>query len=125
MKRDMDLIRDILIEIEAHNDWPAGAMITPEDASKRYHLHLLLEAGLVEGKEHHFVGGPIRFSVDGLTWAGHEFLAATSDQNRWNKFKQLVGGGLASLPFPVITKLLADGIEHSARASLQSQGFIG
>lgn len=54
MKRDMDLIREILIEIGAQNDWPATAMITSEDAGKRYHLHRLLETRLAEGKEHLF-----------------------------------------------------------------------
>ena len=125
MKRDMDLVRQLLMEIEQESQWPHGQCITTEDASKSYHLHLLIQSGLAEGKESLVMGGePPQFLISGLTWQGHEFLSASADQGRWSQFKKSAGTGLGSIPFPVIVKLLTDGIEQSVRAALQSHGFM-
>jgi len=125
MKRDMDLIRQLLIEIEQEAEWPGGKCVAPEDASSSYHLHLLIQAGLVEGEENQILGGdPPCFLITGLTWQGHEFLAASADQDRWFRFKKSAGTALSSIPFPVITKLLTDGIELSVRSALESHGFM-
>jgi hypothetical protein len=125
MKRDMDLVRQLLIEIERDVAWPEGTCITPDDSSRSYHLHLLIQAGLLEGTEHQVLGGaPTRFLLTGLTWQGHEFLAASADQDRWSRFKKSAGSALSSIPFPVITKLLVDGAEETVRSALQSHGFL-
>jgi hypothetical protein len=125
MKRDMDLVRQILIEIESDLEWPDGGCFTPDDPVRSYHLHLLLQAGLLEGSEKQVLGGvPPRFLITGLSWQGHEFLAASADQDRWTRFKKSAGTALSSIPFPVITKLLTDGIELSVRSALESHGFM-
>ena len=125
MKRDMNLVRQLLMEIEQESQWPHGHCITTEDTSKSYHLHLLIQSGLVEGKESLVMGEePPQFLISGLTWQGHEFLSASADQGRWSQFMKSAGTGLGSIPFPVIVKLLTDGIEQSVRAALQSHGFM-
>ena len=125
MKRDMDLVRQLSIEIEQEAEWPGGKCVAPEHASRSYHLHLLIQAGLVEGEESQVLGGaPPRFLITGLTWQGHEFLAASADQDRWFRFKKSAGIALSSIPLPVITKLLTDGIESSVRSALKSHGFM-
>lgn len=125
MKRDMDLVRQLLIEIEQDAEWPGGKCVATEDASKSYHLHLLIHAGLIEGEEIQVLGGaPPHFLITGLSWQGHEFLAATADQDRGSRFKKSAGTTLSSIPFPVITKLLTDGIELSLRSDLESHGFM-
>jgi hypothetical protein len=87
--------------------------------------NLLIQAGLIEGTEHQVPGGaPARFLLIGLTWQGHEFLAVTADQDLWSWFKKSAGTTLASIPFPVITKLLVDGAEEAVRPALQSHGFL-
>lgn len=113
MKRNMDMIRALLMEVERYPDWPAGEFHIPEDAETRYHLHLLIQAGLTEGKENHVLGGPPRFLIDGLTWNGQEFLALASDNGRWEKLKTLASERLATLPFDAITRLLATLAEKS------------
>lgn len=125
MKRDLDLIRNVLIEIEQDVDWPGSACWAPEDPVKSYQLHLAIQAGLVEATESHVLGGaPPRFVITGLTWQGHEFLAASADQDRWGRFKKSAGTALSSIPFPVITRLLVDGAEQTVRSALQSHGFL-
>lgn len=125
MKRDVDLARKILIEFERDLDWPEGGCFIPDDPLRSYHLHLLIQAGLLEGSEHQVLSGaPPRFLISGLTWQGHEFLAAAADQDRWSRFKKSAGTTLSSIPFPVITKLLTDGIELSVRSALESHGFM-
>jgi len=125
MKRDMDLARQILIDFERELKWPEGGCIVPDDPLRSYHLHLLIQAGLLEGSEYQVLGGaPPRFLITGLTWQGHEFLAAAADQDRWSRFKKSAGTTLSSIPFPVITRLLTDGIELSVRSALESHGFM-
>ena len=125
MKRDIDLFMQLLIEIEEDAQWLAGKCIGVEDASKAYFLHPLIRTGLVEEMETIVMGGePPKFLISGLTWQGHEFLSASADPGRWRQFKKSAGTGLASIPFPVIVKLLTDGIEQSVRAALQSHGFM-
>ncbi len=121
----MDLVRQLLIEIEQDAQWPAGKCIATEEASQAYHLHLLIQSGLVERRESLVMGGePSQFQISSFISQGHEFLSASADQGRWSQFKKSAGTGLASIPFPVIVKLPTDGIEHSVRAALQSHGFI-
>ena len=101
------------MEVERYSDWPAGECRIPEDAETRYHLHLLIQAGLIEGKEIHVLGGPPRFLVDGLTWHVQEFLVLASDNGRWERLKCMASERLATLPFDVITRLLATLAEKS------------
>lgn len=107
------MIRALLMEAARYSDWPAGECRIPEDAETRYHLHLLIQAGLIEGKEIHVLGGPPRFLIDGLTWHGQEFLVLASDNGRWEGLKSMASERLATLPFDVITRLLATLAEKS------------
>ncbi len=103
MKRDNDLIRDLLLDFEQREDWlilfrQTDDMST-EDRMWVGHLFLLCDAGLVTE-----VGrGTYR-----LTSQGHDFLEATRDEVLWKKTKDAVSetGGNASLE---IVKALAIG----------------
>ncbi|CAL8481204.1 DUF2513 domain-containing protein [Caballeronia sp. S22] len=95
MQRDMDLIRELLLKLEA---LPANRIVrlgaddviiqigrySPEEVF--YHLALLKEAFFI-----HSVGsgrmGSIEFA--GLTWAGHDFLDSVRSPDVWDKTKQL------------------------------------
>jgi hypothetical protein len=74
MKRDWDVIRDILIEVEAldctkfeHIQYgPASQSDEPEKAK---HGVLLWKSGFIEGKESSNMSGEAVFAT-GLTWAG-------------------------------------------------------
>lgn len=76
MKRDIDLIRNILLTIS--DEGKIKAEDTEEDALY-YHLYLLIEAGYVNGKE----VNEGNWQILGLTWEGHELLELIRDYDRW------------------------------------------
>lgn len=99
MKRDMKLIREMLLAIEST---PAGKLYAIEDdpieghdiATLQGHLRLLDDAGFV-AKIHLTRGGG---GCSGLTWAGHEFLDASRSPSVWAKaMKQVqqIGGSVS------------------------------
>ena len=108
MKRDMDLVRNLLLGIEERDrgdgNWTSfGDLTLPEGTETpepmvQEHLRLLLEAGLIEAMVDNTWSSravrPIR-----LTWAGHDFLAAIRDEGVWSSTKEAVGkvGGTAAL----------------------------
>ena len=102
MKRDMDLVREILLRIE---DTPGFAPKNIEveghsEESVGYHIYLLIDAGFVEGIETTHIGsnGPTGFARR-MTWEGHEFLDAAREPGRWDTVKTAIGKiGGATLP---------------------------
>lgn len=92
MKRDMDFVRELLLQIESADE-PNLADLLPENANdsdrKKYqnHLEMLIEqAGLVTGIDASSMSGPNWLDLK-LTWNGHEFLDAVRDPEIWRKAK--------------------------------------
>jgi hypothetical protein len=117
MKRDMDLIRQILLVIEAHPEpysWDVSLDI-PGYSEKEicYYVRLLEEAGLIEARIMTAMGGVFQCAVNSLTWAGHEFLEASRDDNRWEKVKRLVVEKTGSLSFEVLKVGLVQAMLHT------------
>ena len=108
MKRDMDLIRDILTYIEENisiNN-PKNVVL-PDYATEEiaYHLQLLDDADLVRLKDMSDSSG-LDFWVYGLTWNGHEFLEAAKDETRWETAKRYLKEKVGSLPFSILQSVL-------------------
>jgi DNA-binding transcriptional ArsR family regulator len=106
MKRDLDLVRELLLALEAAETSltvPALAGYSGELVS--YHFLLLRDAGLVTLDER----GPPHRRKSGyrLTWEGHELLDAAREPHRWQKAKSLIeaAGGVT---FDVLKTLLTD-----------------
>jgi Hypothetical protein (DUF2513) len=73
MKRDLDLIRQILLKLEA--DEPCNLVEGVDEFTITKHLGLLLEAGLIKGIAHETDQSSVYWvDVDRLTWSGHDFL---------------------------------------------------
>ena len=91
MKRDMDLIRDLLLEIEAKHDGSGRAVkISTDDRSQAEvteHLFMINEAGLIEAKDASHLQGR-NILVLRMTWAGHEFLDGIRDPKVWAETKE-------------------------------------
>ena len=89
MKRDMDLVREILLKLEdlpydgqLHNITVDGR--TNEEIS--YHVMLLEEAGLIAAMSLTSHDG-ICWKPTRLTYSGHEFLDAARSDTVWERAK--------------------------------------
>jgi DNA-binding transcriptional ArsR family regulator len=111
MKRDMDLARKILLQIEAAPEARGG--INPNitgysEEEVSYHVMLLAKAGLVDAVDFSSKDGGSAWKAIGLTWAGHDFIEAAKDDARWTRAKDIVtmkGGGIA---FDILKQVLMD-----------------
>ncbi len=117
MKRDLDLARQLLMDIEGHGaDCALSALrpgalrpsaLRPSAASEaeerlRYHVRLLIDTGYVKETDHPSNGVPcIR-----LTNAGHEFLELAYCDARWREAKWTVLERTGSLSLTVLKAVL-------------------
>jgi len=92
MKRDMELVRKILVAIE---DFPHLGRLVPlqfdgvTDDAISYHVKLLYEHGLIDAMNASTLEG-IDWRAKGLSWDGHDFIEAIRDESRWTKVKAWV-----------------------------------
>jgi hypothetical protein len=93
MKRDMDLVRKILFEIEAYESPRGMGKALDIDGFDSQvvsgHVQLLKDAGLVRAIDASSCSG-LAFIPIGLTWQGHEFLESARNDNLWNRAKEKV-----------------------------------
>lgn len=103
MKRDMDLVREIILALEDH---PTGyATDAPlafpgfTEAQVGYHVLIMGEAELLTVDEMTAFGDSTPNAVPvRLTWAGHEFADAVRNDTVWNNTKARIGAaGSATL----------------------------
>ena len=111
MKRDMELIRNILLLLENETSGWAPDSIEIDGYTNEqigYHTVLLIEAGLVVGEESEEMGSEPSGFIQRLTWAGHEFLDSAKDSGRWKEAKDIiekVGGASLKVWSSVLTQL--------------------
>ncbi len=91
MIRDMDLIRDVLLRIEAKSDL-VPEKITIEGYEPLIvdrHVELMFKAGLIDGYCQTGIeeGDPDFVDVRDLSWAGHELLGSVRDPDIWRNTK--------------------------------------
>ncbi len=98
MKRDMDLVREILRTVEkmepsrGHTETPFEIDGYSPDLIS-YHLKLMIQANLVEATAIREARGGLEVShwwIKGLTWDGHDFLDSARDESRWNVAKGIL-----------------------------------
>lgn len=86
MKRDLDLVRKILLACEASpsNRAPALEFAGYAEEQVGFHVHLMISARLLEGVSDIGAGGsgPLGLAT-AITWDGYEFLEASRDDARW------------------------------------------
>jgi len=102
MKRDLDLIRTLLIRAESGD---TELPCTKEEFA--YHVALLKDAGLVEGDV--LIGSsgqPAEAHITRLTWTGHEFLDAARNNTVWNAAKEKFIKPGASWTFSILLEWL-------------------
>ncbi|MBW9274775.1 MAG: DUF2513 domain-containing protein [Candidatus Thiodiazotropha sp. (ex. Lucinisca nassula)] len=104
MKRDMDIVREILLSIADEGKVPSNEMI--ENDTLQYHLWIMQEAGLVDnfscfGPE----GGTAKNPLE-LTWQGNEFLEAARSKQIWDKAKEIAIEKTGSISFEIVKTIL-------------------
>lgn len=112
MKLNLDLLREIVILIEAENEWqienPWKIVSVTGYSNKeiQYHLRMLTERGFLHKESiieltGDMSGAPVsKYLPDALTFSGHEFLESVRDPEVWKKAKEgakHVGGFSLSL----------------------------
>jgi hypothetical protein len=110
MKRDMELVRKILLRM---NDYEHG--YAPQDLNIDgyteeqigYHCLLLGEAGLIEASETSAMGMPSPSALPiRLTWDGHEFIENAQNDKIWGQAKEAIGK-LGDVSFSVWATVLS------------------
>lgn len=97
MKRDMDLVRQILLSVEETDgvsDWGTLQFPDVEPRLVRYHTTLLVDAGFLDGQNDRWADddGDDHWLNVQLTWQGHEFLDGARNDARWEKAKTIMQG---------------------------------
>lgn len=129
MKRDMDLIRDLVLKLEALDlsaaatafldPWGPELLVdgfTPDQVF--YHLRLLDNAGFID---HHSDHGIQHFAFSGLTWHGHDFADSVRDSAVWHATKEeakKAGGFSVDLLVALAKGFLKKKIEEHTGVSL-------
>lgn len=108
MKRDWDIVREILIKLEELGD--ANSFLRDEDvngydrALVAFHMHLLDEAGLIKAGCGRVPGG-WSCQANCMTWRGYEFLDHIRQDRIWNRVKSTAREKGLSLSLDLIAKL--------------------
>lgn len=105
MKRDMDLVRQILLTIEERPPESDSCEVTIPGSSKdelQLHLRLMEDAGLVQGVSNSSSSA----SCTRMTWQGYEFLETTRKDTLWQKAKEITIQQTGGLSIAALTEAL-------------------
>ncbi|KTC68807.1 hypothetical protein Lbir_2340 [Legionella birminghamensis] len=123
MKRDWDMIRDILLQIES---LAPNALLTLDSfplekhSEVSSHLEILQEGGLLQGKIHKTPGGsPHDFHLLRLTWVGYDFLESIRSDTAWDEIKQLLSSKQIAMQLENIMSL-AQAMDKKQLIALES-----
>ncbi|QEG34499.1 DUF2513 domain-containing protein [Bythopirellula goksoeyrii] len=107
MRRELDLARQLLLDIEAKGADCSVSILRPNmnhetEERIRYHLRLLIDAGLLKEVDRTTAGVPcVR-----LTFDGHELLELARHENLWREAKWLCQERTGGLSLTVIRTFL-------------------
>lgn len=111
MKRDIELMRKILLEIERQESGYAPIDMLIEGYTQeqiRYHAHLMMQGGLIEGIKCTNLSSTSPQAIPrSLTSAGHDFLEAARNDTVWKKAMNLVQEKGGAITVTVLSQLLS------------------
>lgn len=104
MKRNWDTVRALLIAVESITDEHAvlnSQQVSGVDAvTATYHLRLMIEAGLVDGR-----CLPDACIASRMTWAGHELLDAIRRDGVWQQIKTVARDSSVDLSLDLVKQI--------------------
>ena len=116
MKRNYDLIRDILLTVEQRPDdghtitlktqefTDKFPKITPDELNE--HIQMLVEHGLLEAEPHQF-----GWFITRITWSGHDFIEQSRDKTVWENTKHHAGHFALDVFATVLKKFSVERLE--------------
>ena len=91
MKRDWDVIREVLLEVESMEEGKRNSfgygVVSQGDPTKSEHAFLLLDAGYLSARTSFLSDGKRGLLGPNLTWEGHELLDTLRSKPVWEKIK--------------------------------------
>jgi hypothetical protein len=113
VKREMHLLRDILLGVEAASgpfDLTDARFEAHDFTDLANHAELLIEAGLLKGEvvTSDSLGVPVYVRIIRLTWEGHDFVALARDDRTWQEAVAACPEGPDSVTFEMLRELLAE-----------------
>ena len=115
MKRDMDLVRDILLLIESSEncgfDWRESefAPLNRDFSIVNYHIKIMVDGGLLECEKAEKVKYATYYDSLYITAKGHEFLDCIRNDDIWHEVKEriaIVGGAPSDIIMLLANKLI-------------------
>jgi hypothetical protein len=115
MKRDMELIREIMLKLEA---WPMNmgdaVVMTPQDmraeipghdlAEINHHMDLIHEAGFIDDGGPRASGPMFGFLFMGLSMNGHDFLDSVRSPDVWKR-TQSVAAKVGTVSLSILVEI--------------------
>lgn len=115
MKRDMDLVRKIVLFLEDHPRGFVPQVVIDGYSSEQigYHVYLLAQAGLVTALECTTGGcGSPQMEAESLTWNGHEFAENARSDTVWNRAKGVIRDKVGTASIAVMVEVLKQQARH-------------
>lgn len=117
MKRDWDLVRKILLQLEEQDHLGSDDVQGYDVRVVSYHVHLLNEAGLIKAAPTpRRMGSEQIWTASALTWNGHEFLDQIRADSIWGQIKRSAREKGLDLSFDVVRSLAKVFIESMANS---------
>ena len=107
MKRDLDLVRSILMYVaNADDEVDADDMATERwpIETVAYHVRLMAHHGLVDVSwdARDMNGNTIELTVAGITWDGQDYLDSIREPKVWGRVKKTLAGTVGSTTLDVV-----------------------
>lgn len=110
MRRNMDLVREILIEA-SKSDKEVRASDIAEKSSKYsleeiiYNIRIMGEGNLINVYIDEREAGVVDAYVMDITWQGNDFLDSISSNEIWEKIKNNFSDKIINIPFDILISL--------------------
>ena len=111
MKRDMEFVRRILVEVADSREPLSAALFVDERHDFQdvaYHFRIMEDAGLLDASMQYADGGVRAASANSLSREGQDFLSAVSNKGVWSRVMLKVAKRAGDATFSVVKALAVE-----------------
>lgn len=125
MKRDMDLIRLILLKIENSEDEEIENLTIKGYSTKEilYNAKLLEQNNMIEYCKEDIIGN---YYIGSMTWDGSDYLDKVRDDSKWKKIKDVIKEKALPFTFDIVKNVastfITSAVEGAVTAYLKNGG---